>query len=310
MVSTRSSTRSTSAAGAANTNNNTNNTTASSSSSSTTSPTTSTTSPAAAMANAAFTNPASNSLEIDPVSKARTITHMNRDHRADLAAILRHRAGLTEAQAVDAEMLDLDLATLVIRANGAGSNHHVHTLALDPPLATWNDRRARLIDMTLEARQALGLAVSAEEEQHAAATTASSGPPPPHKIQWYPPEGADLVPFSVVLLDYLAALLVATGHLAPGTRLWSLLAQLGPWLPGGPAGFAWAVTTACPLFVAAHLVEMVWLDRTRLAPAGVPRGSKVWCLWLGGQLIDGFATLQRWDRRILGKGAKKGEKDL
>lgn len=257
---------------------------------------------------AAAHHPASNSLEIDPVSKARTITHMNKDHAADLSAILRHRAGLSEAQAADAEMLDLDLATMTIRA-GAGDNHHcAHTVAVDPPMATWNDRRARLIDMTLEARKALGLPISAEEQQHASSESSESAAAAPVVIKWYPPEGADLVPFTIVLLDYVASLLVWTGQLAPGKPLHAVLARVLP--SDGPAGVAWAVTTAFPLFVGVHLLEMMWFDRTRLAPAGVRRGTKVWAQWLGCQLIDGFATYQRWDRRIVGQGKKKGEKEL
>lgn len=261
---------------------------------------------------AATTTPASNNLEIDPVSKARTITHMNKDHAGDLSAILRHRAGLTEAQAAaNPELLDLDLATMAIRTSGdSQTTETVHTVAIDPPMTHWNDRRARLVAMTLEARKALGLSISAEDEQegqHAAAAAAGAPATPSTTIQWYPPEGADLVPFSGVLFDYVASLLVFTGHIVPGSALWRLLDRV-PVLPGGPAGFAWAVTTALPLFVGIHLLEMVWFDRTRLAPAGVKRGSKVWCQWLGCQLIDGFATFQRWDRRV-GKGAK-GAKSL
>lgn len=250
-------------------------------------------------------NPASNSLEIDPVSKARTITHMNKDHAADLSAILRHRVagGLTDAQAADAEMLDLDLATMTIRA---GSDKKIYTVDIEPPMAHWNDRRSRLIDMTLEARKALGLPISAEEEAHAASSSSSSSS---QTIKWYPPEGADLVPFTGVLFDYVASLLVWTGQLAPGTFLWKFLEEKAPF---SPAGFAWAVTTAFPLFVAAHMVEMFWFDRSRLAPAGVKRGSWVWFQWLGCQLIDGFATFQRWDRRIVGKkgGDDKVKKEL
>lgn len=261
---------------------------------------------AAAGGAAAAAHPASNSLEIDPVSKARTITHMNKDHAADLSALLRHRAGLSAAQAADAELLDLDLATMTIRA-GAGDNHRAHTLALDPPMATWGDRRARLIDMTLEARKALGLPISAEEQQHASSASSAAAAAAP--IKWYPPEGADLVPFTIVLLDYVASLLVWTGQLAPGRPLHdAVLARVLP--AGGPAALAWTVTTAFPLFVGAHLLEMAWFDRTRLAPAGVARGTKVWAQWLGCQLVDGFATYQRWDRRILGKGKKKGDKEL
>lgn len=235
---------------------------------------------------------------------------MNKDHTADMSAILRHYAGLTEAQAADPEMLDLDLATMTLRAGG--DNHKIHAVPVTPPMTTWADRRARLVDMTLAAKQALGLPTTSSADQDHQQQQAAPPPPPP--IKWYAPEGADLVPFTVVFLDYLSSLLVVTGQIAPGTPLWHLLDKI-PLLPGGPAGFAWAVTRAFPLFVLAHVAEMFWFDRTRLAPAGVRRGSWVWCQWLAGQFFDGFATFQRWDRRILGKAragdAKlKGEKDL
>lgn len=259
---------------------------------------------------------AGNSLAIDPVSKARTIAHMNKEHAADLAAILRHhhrqhREQLGEEEGVvgdEAELLDLDLAALTIRAGAAG-NHRVHTVALDPPMASWADRRARLIAMTLAAREALGLPISTEEQQHAASSSSSSGPV---GIKWYPPERAsDWVPFVIVLADYLAALLVWAGQLRPGTPLHRLLLSSSAIVPR-PETLAWVATRAFPCFVGCHLLEMVWFDRTRLRPAGVRRGSKVWCQWLGCQLVDGFATFQRWDRRVVAAagGKKKGGKEL
>lgn len=302
MVATRSSTRS--ASSSANNNNNNNSTTP-------TDTTTTTT-----KRKPLTTRPVNNVPEIDPTSKARTITHMNKDHSEDMSAILRHYSGLTEAQAAGAEMLDLDLVHMTIRAASSG----IHSVAVVPPMADWSDRRTRLVDMTVEARTALGLTVEVHEEEekdekkqkqkHVSdrdndnnnnnVGVSGAG----QVIKWYPPEGADLIPFLAVLLEYISALLIYTGQVVPGSPLWRGIEALPTASLVGPAGWIWAVKTALPMFVGVHLVEMVIMDRTRLVPAGVKRGSLVWFLWLGCQFVDGFATFQRWNRRVVRKGAK------
>ncbi|KAF3765681.1 hypothetical protein M406DRAFT_322042 [Cryphonectria parasitica EP155] len=229
-------------------------------------------------------SPAGSALEIDPVSKARTITHMNKDHAADMSAILRHHARLSEAQAADAEMLDLDLATMTIRS-AAGVQH----VALDPPMGTWSDRRTRLADMTIEARAALGLPPPAEGGGAAA-------------VAWYPPQGVGILSFTGVIWYFVSATLVLSGHARPGSGLWQFAKAIH--FPGGPETYVWLVRFLLVPMIAIHVAEAVYMARSRLAPAQVPVVSTVWLLWVATTFFEGVTAWQRWDRLVLRKQKK------
>lgn len=265
-------------------------------------------------------SPAGGALEIDPVSKARTIAHMNADHRADLSAILRRYAGLSEADAADPELLDLDLATLTVRCAGAGAGA-THVVPVVPPMATWADRRARLVDMTTEARRALGIEETKSEAQHSVsgstssaaaggggssaglaprAATATSAP----IVAFYPPEGAGIVSFTGVSLYFVSAALYFSGHLVPGSVFWRLIEAVH--FPGGPELYIWLVRMILLPVLGIHIFEAFYLMGVKRLPRrGVPVGSAMWCLWVGCTFLEGLPAWQRFDAKVLGK--QKGQ---
>ncbi|KAJ0125231.1 integral membrane [Diaporthe amygdali] len=233
---------------------------------------------------------------IDPVSKTRTITHMNKDHTDDMSAILRHFSHLSASQAADAELLDLDLKAMTIRSASG-----VHTVPFAPPMDSWDDRRARLVAMTADARTALGLDV-AEEASHAPAPApgSSSGSGAlPAAPRYVPPQGTDWISFAGVSFYFLCAGLVYGGLVTPGSPPWRALEAVR--FPQGPVGFIWIVESIFLLVLGIHVAEAWWMDRSRLAPAGVPRGSKVWCLWVGNTFLEGVPAYRRWDRVVKAK---------
>lgn len=262
---------------------------------------------------------------IDAVSKARTIAHMNASHRADLAAILRHRAGLTAAQAGAApELLDLDLASLRVRDDGGAGT--VHVVPLAPPMASWADRRARLVDMTKEARRALGIEEEEEggeggkghgagagekvgakqaaregkeKEKEVVGTRAAAGAVAP-TVAFYPPQGAGIVSFTGVLWYFMSAAAYFSGNLAPGSPLWRLIEAAH--FPGGAASYVWLVRMILVPVLGIHLFEAAYLMAVRrLAPLGVPVGSTMWLLWVGCVFVEGLPAWQRFDQKVLGK---------
>jgi len=87
----------------------------------------------------------------DAASVARVLAHMNSDHKSDLSLYLRHYAGLSAADAADAEMLDVDLGSMKIRCVSG-----THVVPIAPPMQSWSDRREKLAGMALAARAALG----------------------------------------------------------------------------------------------------------------------------------------------------------
>lgn len=242
-------------------------------------------------AGAARPSPAGNALEIDPVSKARTITHMNKDHAGDMSAILRHFAGLTEEQAADPEMLDLDLATVTVRSASG-----VHAVPVTPPMGSWGDRRGRLVDMTVEARRALGLDVAVEDKE--ASVAATTGP-----VRFYPPEGVGLLSFAGVMWYFLSAAFYFSGHIVPGSLFWQFVEVIH--FPGGPQLYAWLVKVILVPMIAIHVFEAAHvMANKRLAARGVPVGSPVWLMWTGCTFFEGAPAWQRWDRKVLGNQKK------
>ncbi|ROW08598.1 hypothetical protein VPNG_06189 [Cytospora leucostoma] len=254
---------------------------------------------------------------IDPATLSRTIAHMNKDHSDDMSAILQHRANLSRPEAAHAEMLGLDLTTITIRSASG-----VHVVPVAPPMGHWDDRRARLAEMTESARKALGTEDEEEEVVHdggeqqkpglvaaadaaAGATAADGATPPPApaaKIQFYPPRGSDWLSFGGLALYYFSAALVYGGFVTPGSGAWRFLDLVG--FPYGPAGFIWLVRQIIGLVLGIHVLEAFWLDRSRLAPGGLRRGTGVWWLWIGAAFFEGLPAYRRWDRHVKGKGSK------
>lgn len=228
---------------------------------------------------------------------------MNKDHSEDMSAILQHHSRLSAPDAANAEMLDLDLTTMTIRSASG-----VHTIAVSPPMDTFDDRRPRLADMATESRRALGLDVVAEPGHVPAPGETETAPvpvpePSAAEIQFYPPRGTDWLSFAGVTLYYVCAALVYGGFVMPGSAAWRFLDLVR--FPNGPVGFIWLVEKILTLVVGIHVFECLWLDRSRLAPAGLRRGSKVWCLWIGTTFLEGLPAYRRWDRLVKGKGSKR-----
>lgn len=239
---------------------------------------------------------------IDPASLSKTIAHMNKDHSDDMSAILQHQAHLSAPEAADAEMLGLDLTTITIRSASG-----VHAVPVTPPMDHWDDRRARLAEMTESARKALVHDGGEQQEPGhvaapGAAAAAADGTTPAAKIQFYPPRGSDWLSFGGLALYYFSAALVYGGFVTPGSEAWRFLDLVG--FPYGPVGFIWLVRQIIGLVLGIHALEAFWLDRSRLAPGGLRRGSGVWWLWIGAAFFEGLPAYRRWDRHVKGKGSK------
>lgn len=240
---------------------------------------------------------------IDPVSKKRTIAHMNKDHTDDMSAILRHYSHLSATEADGAEMLDLDLTSMTVRSASG-----VHTVPFTPPMAAWDDRRARLVAMTADARKALGLDDDHDDGGHTAAaapaaestaTNPSPGSTQPAAPRYVPPQGTDWISFTGVTFYFLCAGLVYGGLVTPDSPAWRALEAVR--FPQGPVGFIWLVEALFLPVLAIHVVEAWWMDYSRLAPAGVARFSKVWLLWVGNAFLEGVPAYRRWDRVVKAK---------
>lgn len=52
------------------------------------------------------------------------------------------------------------------------------------------------------------------------------------------------------------------------------------------------------LILGIHIVETVWLWKTRLSKHGVKVGSGVWWLWTLSAFFEGFGTFKRFDKEV------------
>ncbi|OAA60936.1 hypothetical protein SPI_04960 [Niveomyces insectorum RCEF 264] len=201
---------------------------------------------------------------IDLRSKQQTLAHMNAGHRADLALYLRHVNGLSAAQLAAAgppELVDMDLAALHVRTATSGD---VHVVPLRPPLATWSERRTRLVALSHEARKALGEEEDDDDDEKETDLSQRDdrAPAVPFTL---PPAIAFVFMASVGLYVVLVAL-VFVGRDATPAALW---ARVVPgrriWPFGGTEGFRQLVNVLRLPVLAIHATEAWWFARTRLA---------------------------------------------
>ena len=219
---------------------------------------------------------------------------MNKDHRTDLAHILQHYNKLSYAQVADPPlMVNIDLQSITVTV---GKDAHV--VEFKPPLANWDERRTRLIEMTMAAREALGVVTEGDGDHggHGGAVVVK---------EYQRPVGKDWIAFVGVCSYYASYGATKAGLVEEGSKVWDLL-EWG--FPGGAGGFKWLVEAIMLLVLGIHFVEMWWFDRTRSSKFGVKRGSGVWLLWMGSVFLEGVGAFWRFDRvvRKLRKEAKRG----
>lgn len=209
---------------------------------------------------------------------------------------------LAEADDTNPLMLDMSLTSLTLRLPATDT---LHAVALDPPLASWEERRARLVEMTRVAREALGVVV---EENGADGGKGNVTAAAVVVVNEYMPPRVpyDLTIFLAVLFYYSTWVLVQAGGLGAG----GVAARVveGVRFPGGVAGFAWLVRTIFVPVLGIHVFETWLLERTRLRKFGVRRGSRVWWLWVGSVFVEGAMAFKRFDivvERLKAEGKKK-----
>jgi hypothetical protein len=266
----------------------------------------------------------SSNEEIPPAQKVRTITHMNKDHRRNMRHILQHFGSVPPAPRLpteeeeDAEdsdplMVDITLTHFTVslphfnNTNNNNNNATEYCIAFDPPLASWDERRPRLVEMTRAAHAALGIPDDPESE-----SGAKSGGGDSAKVvvnEYMPPRiPVDITIFGSVLFYYACFTGVQLGYFAPGTAAARIVEELVRF-PYGLAGFTWLVRTIFVPVLAIHVAETWWLERSRLRRFGVRRGSKVWWLWVVSVFIEGGMAFKRFDlivERLRREKARKG----
>jgi len=229
----------------------------------------------------------------EPISftaKARTIAHMNKDHKLDLLHMLQHferSPKNTSLSENEIEMVNISLDGFTVTVDSDKTEREVR---FRPPMKSFDERRARLIEMTVEARRALGIATSDGEHGHGES----------HGVGYRAPRGVELVTFVGVVLYFVTFAGVRQGWVDNGTVVTGIVGEaVAEW-------FRWVVDTIFVPVLAIHLFEAWWFDRTRCVPNGIKRGSQDWLLWVGNCFWEGYTTFLRFDKMVKEqKGGKK-----
>lgn len=228
------------------------------------------------------------SQPIPPTAKARTIAHMNKDHKLDLLHMLQHFERSpkdTSLSKNEIEMVDISLDGFTVVVGHERTEREVR---FRPPMKSFDERRVRLIEMTMEARKALG--VVSDEQSHENS----------HGVGYRAPKGVELVTFVGVVLYFVAFAGVRQGWVDDGSVMAGLVGEaVAGW-------FRWVVGTIFVPVLAIHLFEAWLFDRTRCVPNGIKRGSRVWLLWVGNCFWEGYTTFVRFDK--MAKEQKGGKK--
>lgn len=215
----------------------------------------------------------------DTAVQDRILTHMNTSHSRELTHYLRHYCGLTSRQAQGASLRDITLQGMRIRAGGA--DYVVH---FKPALPSWNDARPRVVEMDTIAREGLGISDI-------------------YMTSYHGPAFADAVVMAAVSFYFISFL--SLPWVVPGSPIWDILTA---YFPGGPELFHWLVKAIFLPVVGIHLIEPMYLDRTRLQKHGVDRWSGQWWMWMVSCFFEGLMVFKRFDGVIAKKRAQKEAK--
>ncbi|KAL2205431.1 hypothetical protein CC79DRAFT_1335969 [Sarocladium strictum] len=210
---------------------------------------------------------------------ARIISHMNAQHRPELSHYLRHHHSLPSRTASPATLVSITLTSMTI----TDRNGKAHTVAIEPPLATWADARTRLADMDAASRKHLGLS-------DVSLTTYKA-----------PRFFTEVFVFGAVAFYFFCA--ATLPYVTPGTKIHALLDAF--WPKNGAASYRWLVNKIFWPTVGIHATECILLDFKRLQPYGVDRFSSLWWKWQLSCFIEGFGTFKRTKDIVEEKRAEK-----
>ncbi|EAA27621.1 hypothetical protein GE21DRAFT_2846 [Neurospora crassa] len=266
---------------------------------------------------------------IDPTSLARTIAHMNKDHATDLLHMLIHYSPLALLQLpldlekpvrqlvrdlrgedVDLRLVDMSLAELKVQTRakeGAFQTRTTiaHTIPIHPPMKSWAERRERLVAMTKEAREGLGLpveGVASEEEgkkkeQEKVGKREKKGGGGAVIDTYLAPrlfwDGAVAISVAFFFGCYAA---VKGGYVEQGLWAWEFTQKW--WPVGGADGFKWLVNAMFWPVLGIHIAEMVMFERTRLAKNDkILMGGLTWLKWMVSVFFEGYMAFRRYDEK-------------
>ncbi|KAL8835645.1 MAG: hypothetical protein Q9176_006766 [Flavoplaca citrina] len=219
----------------------------------------------------------------DTAIKTRIITHMNTSHQDSLIRYLRSTHHLSSFRARHAHLQSLSLSSLTISLSPPSSSSKTYLIPIDPPLTSFAEARTRLAEMDATACTALDVS-------------------PITLKRYIPPRGIHLILFIYLLLVLL--IFPRRANFQPPSNIHHYLSQV----PYGArfARFCWkAQPWVMGLLLGIHSVEVWWMEKTRLRRYNVPRGGRLWWLWVASTSVEGYGAFQRLDGEVKWEGEKR-----
>ena len=214
---------------------------------------------------------ASPSADKDAAAKARIITHMNADHSDSLIRYLRHYRSVSSFSARNARLKSITLNGFTISCSTYPSQESHYTIPIEPPLNSWAEARARLVEMDREACKGLGCS-NITVKKYAA------------------PKGFMAVVFGACVWTFLT--FSRRSNFLPGSPYYDLLLRYVPW-------FCYSIQPfLITILLALHSAEAIHLAITRLNKHTVPMFGGLWWQWITSDLIEGVGALTRFDRIV------------
>ncbi|KAI9642838.1 hypothetical protein NHQ30_008572 [Ciborinia camelliae] len=211
------------------------------------------------------------SSEKDAAIKARILKHMNADHASSLSLYLRSYCHLSPSEASNPTLLDMSLSSLTISSKSGKS----HTIPLEPPMASYADARPRLVAMDGECRTALNIS--------------------PYTITRYEPPKTFFHQFVFGMCFMTMVIFATKSYIVPDTFFYD---NVLPFFPGGAEMFLWISDKVAIPTIMIHVVEVIYMDRSRLAKYNIKRGSSMWWKWMASCMIEGYGSFARIDAMI------------
>ncbi|KAI4253088.1 MAG: hypothetical protein L6R42_007707 [Xanthoria sp. 1 TBL-2021] len=218
----------------------------------------------------------------DTAIKNRIITHMNTSHQDSLIRYLRHTHHLSPFTARNATLNSLTLSSLTISLSPSNAKKYI--IPILPPMETYTSARTRLADMDAAACTALGLS-------------------PITLKKYIPPRGLHLAIFITVVLELLIFALLS---FLPPSTVHTLFSYIPSAYGEQIAGFAYAVRPwVLGLIIGIHPLEAWYMDRTRLQRYNVARFGKLWWMWMGSTVVEGWGAFMRVDGWVRGEEERR-----
>lgn len=186
---------------------------------------------------------------------------------------LEHYCKLSSWQAADGKVSDIDLSGLTLVCG-----NQTHRVPFDPPMASYRDARARVVEMDQACVTALGRSDISIAE-------------------FLPPTGVAAVPFAVCLATML-------GY---SQRWWFGRGEVVERVLGaGFARFGWTIQPwLIGFMVVVHGFEALYATTGKLSRHSVsPRSWPYW-LWAADVFVEGVFAMKRFDKLVAQKREAK-----